>query len=39
MVTTRARITRRVRAGAAVLAGGSLAFGLLGLVAPAGSRA
>lgn len=34
MVTTRARITRRVRAGAAVLAGGSLAFGLLGLVAP-----
>lgn len=34
MVTTRARITRRVRAGAVVLAGGSLAFGLLGLVAP-----
>ncbi len=32
MVTTRARITRR--AGAVVLAGGSLAFGLLGLVAP-----
>ena len=29
MVTTRARTTRRVRAGVAVLAGGSFAFGLL----------